>query len=81
MPNKAFITEQLVNWSLSDSITRIVLTIPATIDADITLGAVCIAILVMTITVQLVKNLPSLLELGILQHLDLSPDPKTSYRI
>lgn len=34
MPNKAFITEQLVNWSLSDSITRIVLTIPATIDAD-----------------------------------------------
>lgn len=34
MPNKAFITEQLVNWSLSDSVTRIVLTIPATIDAD-----------------------------------------------
>ncbi len=34
MPNKAFITEQLVNWSLSDSITRIVLTIPATIDAN-----------------------------------------------
>ena len=34
MPNKAFITEQLVNWSLSDSITRIVLTVPATIDAD-----------------------------------------------
>lgn len=34
MPNKAFITEQLVNWSLSDAITRIVLTIPATIDAD-----------------------------------------------
>lgn len=34
MPNKAFITEQLVNWSLSDSITRIALTIPATIDAN-----------------------------------------------
>lgn len=34
MPNKAFITEQLVNWSLSDAITRIVLTVPATIDAD-----------------------------------------------
>ncbi|WP_392563811.1 miniconductance mechanosensitive channel MscM [Orbus wheelerorum] len=34
MPNKAFVTEQLVNWSLSDAITRIVLTIPATIDAD-----------------------------------------------
>lgn len=37
MPNKAFITEQLVNWSLSDPITRIVLTVPATIDADSTL--------------------------------------------
>ena len=34
MPNKAFITEQLVNWSLSDAITRIVLTIPATIEAN-----------------------------------------------
>lgn len=34
MPNKAFITKQLVNWSLSNSITSIVLTIPATIDAD-----------------------------------------------
>lgn len=34
MPNKAFVTEQLVNWSLSDAITRIVLTIPATMDAN-----------------------------------------------
>lgn len=34
MPNKAFITEQLVNWSLSDAITRVVLTVPATMDAD-----------------------------------------------
>ncbi|QAV23324.1 miniconductance mechanosensitive channel MscM [Proteus hauseri] len=29
VPNKAFITEQFINWSLSDSITRIVMTIPA----------------------------------------------------
>ncbi|KOY62263.1 mechanosensitive channel protein [Photorhabdus heterorhabditis] len=29
VPNKAFITEQFINWSLSDTITRIVLTIPA----------------------------------------------------
>ncbi len=29
VPNKAFITEQFVNWSLSDSVTRVVLTIPA----------------------------------------------------
>lgn len=28
VPNRAFITEQFVNWSLSDSITRVVLTIP-----------------------------------------------------
>lgn len=34
MPNKAFITEQLVNWSLSDGVTRITLSIPATIEAD-----------------------------------------------
>ena len=33
----------------------------------------------MTITVQLVKNLPALLELGILQHLDLAPG--TGYAI
>ncbi len=29
VPNKAFIIEQLINWSLSDTITRVVLTIPA----------------------------------------------------
>ena len=29
VPNKAFITEQFVNWSLSDAVTRVVLTIPA----------------------------------------------------
>lgn len=34
MPNKAFITEQFTNWSLSDSVTRIVLTVPAEVSAD-----------------------------------------------
>ncbi len=34
VPNKAFITEQLVNWSLSDTITRTVLTIPAPAEAN-----------------------------------------------
>ncbi|MFE8150583.1 miniconductance mechanosensitive channel MscM [Brenneria goodwinii] len=34
VPNKAFITEQFINWSLSDSVTRVVLTIPAPADAD-----------------------------------------------
>lgn len=43
----------------------------------ITLGAVLIAILVLIITTQLVRNLPALLELAILQHLDLTPAPAT----
>lgn len=34
VPNKAFITEQFINWSLSDGITRVVLTIPAEIQAN-----------------------------------------------
>ncbi|MBJ9999851.1 miniconductance mechanosensitive channel MscM [Erwinia sp. S43] len=34
VPNKAFITEQFVNWSLSDSVTRVVLTIPASAEAN-----------------------------------------------
>ncbi len=34
MPNKAFITEQFINWSLSNSVTRVVLTIPAPADAN-----------------------------------------------
>ncbi|MBY6187667.1 mechanosensitive ion channel [Marinobacter hydrocarbonoclasticus] len=34
VPNKAFITEQLVNWSLSDPITRICMTISVARDSD-----------------------------------------------
>ena len=34
VPNKAFITEQFINWSLSDTVTRIVMTIPAPTDAN-----------------------------------------------
>ena len=34
VPNKAFITEQFINWSLSDSVTRVVLTIPAAAEAN-----------------------------------------------
>lgn len=45
----------------------------------ITVGAVLIAILVLIITTQLVRNLPALLELAILQHLDLTPG--TGYAI
>ncbi|WMQ74507.1 MAG: Miniconductance mechanosensitive channel MscM [Sodalis sp.] len=45
----------------------------------ITLGAVLIAILVFIITTQMVRNLPALLELALLQHLDLTPG--TGYAI
>ncbi|CNE76901.1 potassium efflux system KefA protein%3B Small-conductance mechanosensitive channel [Yersinia nurmii] len=34
VPNKAFITEQFINWSLSDPITRVVLTVPAPAEAN-----------------------------------------------
>ncbi|CEE90260.1 putative periplasmic binding protein (fragment) [Xenorhabdus nematophila str. Anatoliense] len=34
VPNKAFITEQFINWSLSDTITRIVLTIPVPVGTE-----------------------------------------------
>ena len=45
----------------------------------ITLGSVFVAILVIIITTQLVRNLPALLELALLQHLDLTPG--TGYAI
>src|SRR5471030_3547481 len=45
----------------------------------ITLGAVLIAVMVLIITTQLVRNLPALLELALLQHLDLTPG--TGYAI
>jgi small-conductance mechanosensitive channel len=34
VPNKAFITEQLVNWSLSNPITRVIVTVSVSRDAD-----------------------------------------------
>ncbi|MFT5807013.1 MAG: small-conductance mechanosensitive channel [Moritella dasanensis] len=37
VPNKAFITEQFINWSLSDSITRVIINIGVEFDSDIEL--------------------------------------------
>ncbi|GAA3549487.1 miniconductance mechanosensitive channel MscM [Zobellella aerophila] len=37
VPNKAFITEQFINWSLSDAITRVKLLIRVRLDADVEL--------------------------------------------
>ncbi|VFP86331.1 miniconductance mechanosensitive channel MscM [Candidatus Erwinia haradaeae] len=34
VPNRSFITEQLINWSLSDSVTRVVLSIPVSLTAN-----------------------------------------------
>ncbi|MCL1078825.1 mechanosensitive ion channel protein MscS [Parashewanella spongiae] len=34
VPNKAFITEQLINWSLSDPITRVTITVSTARDSD-----------------------------------------------
>ncbi|VFP88136.1 miniconductance mechanosensitive channel MscM [Candidatus Erwinia haradaeae] len=34
VPNRSFITEQLINWSLSDSVTRVVLNIPVSLTAN-----------------------------------------------
>ena len=38
VPNKAFITDQLINWSLTDTVTRIVLTIGLAYETDLTLA-------------------------------------------
>jgi len=38
VPNKSFITDQLINWSLTDTVTRLVLTIGLAYEADLTLA-------------------------------------------
>ena len=37
VPNKAFITEQFINWSLSDSITRVIINVGVEFNSDIEL--------------------------------------------
>jgi small-conductance mechanosensitive channel len=59
--------ENIHLWNVSSTVQGIEVIQP------ITLGAVLIAILVLIITTQLVRNLPALLELALLQHLDLTP--------
>lgn len=38
VPNKVFVTDQLVNWSLSDTVTRVVIKIGIAYDADMDLA-------------------------------------------
>ncbi|WNN48177.1 miniconductance mechanosensitive channel MscM [Siccibacter colletis] len=65
--------ENIKLWDVSSTVQGVESLEP------ITLGAVFIAILVLIITLQLVRNLPALLELALLQHLDLTPG--TGYAI
>lgn len=59
--------ENITLWDVTSSVQGVKTLQP------ITLGALFIAILILIITMQLVRNLPALLELALLQHLDLAP--------
>lgn len=65
--------ENITLWDVTSKVNGVDTVQP------ITLGAVLIAILVLIVTMQLVRNLPALLELAVLQHLDLTPG--TGYAI
>lgn len=65
--------ENIKLWDVTSTVNGIDIAQP------ITLGALLIAILVLIVTMQLVRNLPALLELAVLQHLDLTPG--TGYAI
>lgn len=65
--------ENISLWNVTTRVNGVDMAQP------ITLGAVLIAILVLIVTMQLVRNLPALLELAVLQHLDLTPG--TGYAI
>jgi small-conductance mechanosensitive channel len=65
--------ENIKLWDVTSTVNGVDIAQP------ITMGAVLIAILVLIVTMQLVRNLPALLELAVLQHLDLTPG--TGYAI
>jgi potassium efflux system protein len=54
VPNKAFITEQVINWTLSDPITRIVIPVGVAYGSD--------AELVQKVILKTLKNLPLVLD-------------------
>ncbi|MCK5831616.1 MAG: mechanosensitive ion channel [Methylococcales bacterium] len=54
IPNKTFITDKLINWSLSDTITRIVIPVGVSYDAD--------EALTKRLLIQLVKEAPLVLQ-------------------
>ena len=61
-PLRVRLPENISLWDVTSTVNGVETAHP------ITLGAVLIAILVLIITMQLVRNLPALLELAVLQH-------------
>ena len=61
-PLRVRLLENISLWDVTSTVNGVETAHP------ITLGAVLIAILVLIITMQLVRNLPALLELAVLQH-------------
>ncbi len=54
VPNKTFITSQLINWTLSDSVTRVVIPVGIAYDSDIELAQ--------QVMIDTVKSTPMVLE-------------------
>lgn len=64
VPNKTFITNQLVNWSLSDAITRIVIPVSIAYDSDVELAHKVMLDTVKSSPLVLAEPEPSVLFIG-----------------
>ena len=64
VPNKTFITSQLVNWSLSDAITRVVIPVGIAYDADVELAHRVMMETVLSTPLVLAEPAPSVFIVG-----------------
>jgi potassium efflux system protein len=64
VPNKTFITSQLVNWSLSDAITRLVLPVSIAYGSDVELAHKVMLDTVLSTPLILSEPVPSVLIVG-----------------
>ncbi|NOS87542.1 MAG: mechanosensitive ion channel [Methylococcaceae bacterium] len=64
VPNKTFITTQLVNWSLSDAITRVVIPVGIAYGTDVALAHKVILDTVLSTPLVLTEPAPSVLLMG-----------------
>ena len=64
VPNKTFITSQLVNWSLSDAITRVVIPVGIAYDADVDLAHRVMMETVLSTPLVLTEPAPSVFIVG-----------------